>query len=217
MNIDEFPSLDFLLPYTGNKLQTKLLLGGAAVLVFSIVLLFLAVVLVLRVRRNRRSARSTELSVGGGGSGSSSGCGGGGSGIAGVPAGDGNGGLSSSSTVGGGGGGALAGTLGISGVDDMMQSTLIGGGGVGVGSTNVSAAKKATAAAAAEAASDKLMGQAGVGATGPGASYGDVTKMRGVGGFAGNTDSLDGFDTNPDIIPLKGNCNKLSGGDWVGW
>lgn len=196
MNIDEFPSLDFLLPYTGNKLQTKLLLGAAGGLVFGIMLLFLAVGLVLRIRRNRRAVRSSELSTSssgiiGGGAGASGGGGGGGggsgiggAGIAGV--GD---GLSSSSI----GGGTAAGTLGVHGAGDMMgsmQSTLIGGGGG-------CAAMRTTDTATVN---DNLMG------TGHG---GDTAKSRGGGGFlGGGTDGMDGFDTNPDIIPLKGNFDR---------
>lgn len=53
MNIDEFPSLDFLLPYTGNSLQTKLLLGAVAGLVFGILLILIASMVILRLKRKR--------------------------------------------------------------------------------------------------------------------------------------------------------------------
>lgn len=65
MNIDEFPSLDFLLPYTGNTLQTKLLLGAFAGLVFGIMLILLSSLLIIRWRRGRRKRLSgvTGLAV----------------------------------------------------------------------------------------------------------------------------------------------------------
>ncbi|XP_037033009.1 nephrin-like isoform X2 [Bradysia coprophila] len=50
---DEFPSLDFLLPYTGNSLQTKLLLGAVAGLVFGILLILIASMVILRLKRKR--------------------------------------------------------------------------------------------------------------------------------------------------------------------
>lgn len=56
MNIDEFPSLDFLLPYTGNTLQTKLLLGALVGLVFGIMLILISSILVIRLRRKKNGA-----------------------------------------------------------------------------------------------------------------------------------------------------------------
>lgn len=66
MNIDEFPSLDFLLPYTGNTLQTKLLLGALAGLVFGIMLILLSSILIIRVRRKRRKRSSAGIAASGG-------------------------------------------------------------------------------------------------------------------------------------------------------
>lgn len=65
MNIDEFPSLDFLLPYTGNTLQTKLLLGAFAGLVFGIMLILLSSLLIIRWRRGRRKRLSGVVGLAG--------------------------------------------------------------------------------------------------------------------------------------------------------
>lgn len=59
MNIDEFPSLDFLLPYTGNTLQTKLLLGALVGLVFGIMLILISSILVIRLRRKKSATTSS--------------------------------------------------------------------------------------------------------------------------------------------------------------
>lgn len=70
---DEFPSLDFLLPYTGNTLQTKLLLGAFAGLVFGIMLILVSSLLIVRWRRSRRKRLAASSDVA---SAVASGCGG---------------------------------------------------------------------------------------------------------------------------------------------
>lgn len=154
MNIDEFPSLDFLLPYTGNALQTKLLLGAAAGLVFGITLLLLSSVLVVRVRRNRRARCSAS--------------------------------------------------------DDASSTTTVAAVASSAANNHRHSSDRATAAiiAAADCDADLLA----LGSTNPpllgnsdkcGSGFGvDTPKMR---AFAANAEGIDGFDTNPDIIPMKGN------------
>lgn len=56
MNLDEFPSLDFLLPYTGNALQMKLIIGALVGLVTGILLIVISSLLVIRVRRKKKQS-----------------------------------------------------------------------------------------------------------------------------------------------------------------
>lgn len=83
MNLDEFRSFDFLLPYTGNALQLKLIFGAVAGLVTGILLIVIISLLVIRVRRKKRQPVSLQDSghvdmatacgrSGGGGSGTES-------------------------------------------------------------------------------------------------------------------------------------------------
>lgn len=62
MNLDEFPSLDFLLPYTGNALQMKLIIGALVGLVTGILLIVISSLLVIRVRRKKKqSGNATSM------------------------------------------------------------------------------------------------------------------------------------------------------------
>lgn len=54
MKLDEFPSLDFLLPYTGNTLQVKLIFGALAGLCTGILLIVITSLLIIRIRRKKR-------------------------------------------------------------------------------------------------------------------------------------------------------------------
>lgn len=65
MNIDEFPSLDFLLPYTGNTLHTKILLGAVAGVVFTVMFILLLTILILRVIRNKSKRSSSNTTASG--------------------------------------------------------------------------------------------------------------------------------------------------------
>lgn len=64
MNLDEFPSLDFLLPYTGNTtLQMKLIFGALTGLVAGIMLILIASVLVFRFRRKKRKMSTYTVRI----------------------------------------------------------------------------------------------------------------------------------------------------------
>lgn len=59
MNLDEFPSLDFLL--SGNTLQMKLIFGALAGLLAGILLIIISSLLVMRVRRKKRQNSSVSM------------------------------------------------------------------------------------------------------------------------------------------------------------
>lgn len=62
MNLDEFPSLDFLLPYTGNTtLQMKLIFGALVGLVAGIMLILISSLLIYRYRRKKRKQSHQDM------------------------------------------------------------------------------------------------------------------------------------------------------------
>lgn len=67
---DEFPSLDFLLLYTGNTLQMKLIFGALAGLCTGILLIVIVSLLLLRIRRTKKRQNGNGAGNGGNCSGS---------------------------------------------------------------------------------------------------------------------------------------------------